>query len=61
MTSIARMIEVLQNVPEGMQGKTLVLFGPQGQRWTVREDVTQLNVQGDEIHVFVEPQERPSV
>lgn len=49
-------IETLQNVPEGARGRTLVLFGPQGQRWVVRTDVAQLNVQGDEIHLLVTPQ-----
>lgn len=53
-------IDMLQNVPEEMRGRTLVLFGPQGQRWTVRTDITQLNVQGNEIHVFVSPQEKHS-
>lgn len=59
--NVEGVIEMLQNVPEGARGRALVLFGPQGQRWTVRTDVSQLNVQGNEIHVLVEPQEKHSV
>lgn len=51
---LRKVIELLSGAPEPVRDKRLVLFGPNGVKFQVRDDISQLDVQGDKILLHVE-------
>jgi hypothetical protein len=54
---LRNVIALLRQVPERAQDRQLVLFGPNGVKFQVREDISQLDVQGGKILLHIEPTE----
>ncbi|MBD3004591.1 hypothetical protein [Streptomyces sp. 5-10] len=54
--TVAEAIRMLTAVPPELQDMELILFGPRGEKSLIRTDISQLDIQGGRIQVYVAPQ-----